>query len=265
MLAFILFHVVTLHRWFGGRFDPNNAFSSASHAIWQFWHGLPAGHPGNLLFAQFYLLGIVAAVYHLTNGVATGAEVLGCVNTPAAQERLWRICLIAAPALLLAGLAVWRAIANRRLTRIQAGDRHTDPTVSGRQSPGYVICSRNFAAGPRRLADFDRIWLIYFFHRAAVAKMSIVPYRDTVEHGLFATRAPARPNALGISCVRLLNIEGCILRLAEVDVLDGTPCSTSSLTFRNTTIIRCNAAGWLDTVPDKPVVADARFERKTPW
>src|ERR1035438_9812283 len=38
MLAFILFHVVTLHRWFGGRFDPQNAFNSASHAIWQFWH-----------------------------------------------------------------------------------------------------------------------------------------------------------------------------------------------------------------------------------
>jgi tRNA (Thr-GGU) A37 N-methylase len=53
--------------------------------------------------------------------------------------------------------------------------------------------------------------------------MSVVPYRDTVEHGLFATRVPSRPNALGISCVRLLNIEGCILRLAEVDILDGTP------------------------------------------
>jgi succinate dehydrogenase / fumarate reductase cytochrome b subunit len=113
MLAFILFHVVTLHRWFGGRFDPQNAFSSASHAIWQFWHGQAAGSFPNLLFAQFYLLGIVAAVYHLTNGVATGAEVLGLVSTPVAQNRLWRICLIAAPALLLAGLAAWWALAVR--------------------------------------------------------------------------------------------------------------------------------------------------------
>ena len=113
LLAFILFHVVTLHRWFGGRFDPQHAFSSASQAIWQFWHGLPAGHPGNLLFAQFYLLGIVAAVYHLTNGVATGAEVLGFVSTRVAQERLWRISLIAAPALLLAALAAWYAFAAR--------------------------------------------------------------------------------------------------------------------------------------------------------
>jgi succinate dehydrogenase/fumarate reductase cytochrome b subunit len=113
LLAFLLFHVAVVHRWLGGRFDPHNAFSSASHAIWQFWRGDPAGSFPNLLFAQFYLLGTVAAVYHLTNGVATGAEVLGIVSTPVAQNRLWRICLIAAPALLLAGLAAWWALAVR--------------------------------------------------------------------------------------------------------------------------------------------------------
>jgi succinate dehydrogenase / fumarate reductase cytochrome b subunit len=113
MLAFVLFHVVTLHRWFGGRFDPHNAFSSASHAVWKFWHGQAAGSLPNLLFAQFYLLGIVAAVYHLANGAATGAEVLGLVRTPAAQDRFWRICVVAAPALLLAGLAAWWAFAVR--------------------------------------------------------------------------------------------------------------------------------------------------------
>ena len=114
MLAFILFHVVTLHRWFGGRFDPHDAFSSAAHAIWQFWHGQAAGSFPNLLFAQLYLLGIVAAVYHLTNGIATGAEVLGLVSKPIAQDWLWRICVITAPALLLAGLAAWWALAVKR-------------------------------------------------------------------------------------------------------------------------------------------------------
>jgi succinate dehydrogenase/fumarate reductase cytochrome b subunit len=110
LLVFVLFHVATLHRWFGGRFDPLHAFSSASQAVWQFWGGLPTGHPGNLLFAQFYLLGIGAAVYHVSNGIATGAEVLGWAKTAAAQQRLWRICLMAAPVLLLAGLAAWYAL-----------------------------------------------------------------------------------------------------------------------------------------------------------
>ena len=86
MLAFLLFHVAVLHRWFGARFDPNDAFGSASRAIWQFWRGQPAGSFPNLLFAQFYLFGIVAAVYHVANGLATGAEVLGWVRTAAAQR-----------------------------------------------------------------------------------------------------------------------------------------------------------------------------------
>ena len=111
LLAFILFHVAVLHRWFGGRFDPHNAFASASQAVWQFWRGQPAGSFPNLLFAQIYLLGIVAAVYHVANGLATGAEVLGFVNTPAAQDRLWKISICAAPLLLLAGMAAWWALA----------------------------------------------------------------------------------------------------------------------------------------------------------
>ena len=110
LLVFIAFHIVTLHRWFGGRFDLLDALGSASRAIRQFWRGLPAGHPGNLLFAQFYLLGIAAAVYHLANGIATGAEVLGWVSTPGSQQRLWRISVIASSALLLAGLAAWLAL-----------------------------------------------------------------------------------------------------------------------------------------------------------
>ena len=110
MLAFVLFHVAVMHRWFGGRFDPHDAFSSASHAIWQFWRGEPAGSFPNLLFAQFYLLGIVAAVYHVANGLATGAEVLGWTRTETAQDRLWKISICASPVLLLAGMAAWWAL-----------------------------------------------------------------------------------------------------------------------------------------------------------
>jgi succinate dehydrogenase / fumarate reductase cytochrome b subunit len=110
MLCFILFHVVTLQRWFGGRFDPHDAFSSTSHAIWQLCRGQSAGSFANLLFAQFYLLGIFAAVYHVANGLATGAEVLGWTRTETAQDRLWKISICASPVLLLAGMAAWWAL-----------------------------------------------------------------------------------------------------------------------------------------------------------
>ncbi len=80
-------------------------------------------------------------------------------------------------------------------------------------APGYITLRPEFVDGLADLDGFDRVWLIYWFHRASAAKMSVIPYRDTVAHGLFATRVPARPNTIGMSCVRLLNIEGCILRL----------------------------------------------------
>jgi tRNA-Thr(GGU) m(6)t(6)A37 methyltransferase TsaA len=129
-------------------------------------------------------------------------------------------------------------------------------------SPGYVVVRPEFVDGLADLSGFERVWLIYYFHRAAAAKMSVIPYRDTVARGVFATRVPARPNAIGMSCVRLLNVEGNILRLAEVDILDGTPLLDIKPyvpQYDNYPVQRC---GWLDTVPDKPVVADARFERK---
>jgi len=129
-------------------------------------------------------------------------------------------------------------------------------------APGYVILRPEFVDGLEDLDGFDRVWLIYWFHRAGAAKMSVIPYRDTVAHGLFATRVPARPNTIGMSCVRLLNIEGNILRLAEVDILDDTPLLDIKPyvpQYDNYPVQRC---GWIDTVPDKPIVADDRFERK---
>jgi tRNA-Thr(GGU) m(6)t(6)A37 methyltransferase TsaA len=127
---------------------------------------------------------------------------------------------------------------------------------------GTAVVRDQFVPGLRDLDGFDRIWLIYWFNRASDAQMSVIPYRDTVERGLFATRVPARPNPIGMSCVRLLGIDGATLRLADVDILDGTPLLDIKPyvpQYDNYPVQRC---GWLDIVPDKPVVADARFERQ---
>ncbi len=133
-----------------------------------------------------------------------------------------------------------------------------------RGSFGRVEIFAPYIEGLRDLAGFDRIWLVYWFHRASPAQMRVVPYRDTVEHGIFATRVPARPNPIGISSVRLLAVEGNLLQIAEVDILDGTPLldiKPNVPQYDTYPIARC---GWLDGVPDSPVVADARFERADP-
>jgi tRNA (adenine37-N6)-methyltransferase len=77
--------------------------------------------------------------------------------------------------------------------------------------------------GLRDLLGFERIWLIYYFDRARPAALEVAPYLDTQSHGVFATRAPARPNPIGLSCVKLLAVEGNRLQISEVDILDGTP------------------------------------------
>jgi tRNA-Thr(GGU) m(6)t(6)A37 methyltransferase TsaA len=88
---------------------------------------------------------------------------------------------------------------------------------------GTVEVFEPFAAGLCDLAGFERIWLIYWFHKAPSARLVIRPFKDEVDRGLFATRAPCRPNPVGLSAVRLLSIESCILRVADVDILNGTP------------------------------------------
>jgi tRNA (adenine37-N6)-methyltransferase len=77
--------------------------------------------------------------------------------------------------------------------------------------------------GLKDLAGFSHIILIYHFHEAKPASLLPIPFLDSMERGMFATRSPARPNAIGISVVRLLGIEGNLLYLENVDIVDGTP------------------------------------------
>jgi tRNA (Thr-GGU) A37 N-methylase len=62
----------------------------------------------------------------------------------------------------------------------QATGTPIQPCRAG-NSPGYVTLRPEFADGLNDLGGFDRVWLIYWFHRAAVPQMSVVPYRDTVK------------------------------------------------------------------------------------
>jgi tRNA-Thr(GGU) m(6)t(6)A37 methyltransferase TsaA len=80
-----------------------------------------------------------------------------------------------------------------------------------------------FAAGLQDLAGFSHVILIYHFHQAGPTRLTVTPFLDTASRGVFATRAPTRPNPIGLSIVRLLGVEGNSLRLGNVDILDGTP------------------------------------------
>jgi tRNA-Thr(GGU) m(6)t(6)A37 methyltransferase TsaA len=65
--------------------------------------------------------------------------------------------------------------------------------------------------------------LVYLFHKAGEVRLIVKPFLEDAPHGLFATRAPWRPNPIGLSLVRVQRIEHNIIHIEDVDVLDGTP------------------------------------------
>ena len=88
---------------------------------------------------------------------------------------------------------------------------------------GTVEVFKEYRGGLKDLDGFSHIILLYHFHRGQGFKLQVVPFMDSHPHGIFATRAPKRPNPIGLSVVRLNKIEEGILHVQNVDILDGTP------------------------------------------
>jgi tRNA-Thr(GGU) m(6)t(6)A37 methyltransferase TsaA len=88
---------------------------------------------------------------------------------------------------------------------------------------GTVEVFENFRPGLKDLDGFSHIILLYHFHRSQGFNLHVVPFMDSEPRGLFATRAPKRPNPIGFSVVQLDKIEEGVLYIQAVDILDGTP------------------------------------------
>jgi tRNA-Thr(GGU) m(6)t(6)A37 methyltransferase TsaA len=88
---------------------------------------------------------------------------------------------------------------------------------------GTVELLEDFHSGLKDLDGFSHIILLYHFHRSRGFNLHVVPFMDSEPRGLFATRAPKRPNPIGFSVVQLDKIEDGVLYIRDVDILDGTP------------------------------------------
>lgn len=88
---------------------------------------------------------------------------------------------------------------------------------------GTVEIFEPYRRGLQDLHGFSHIILLYHFHRSHGFDLHVVPFMDSRPRGLFATRAPKRPNPIGFSVVQLVAIEAGVLRIQNVDMLDGTP------------------------------------------
>jgi len=130
-----------------------------------------------------------------------------------------------------------------------------------RGAEGTVELFAEYEPGLKDIAGFDRLWLIYLFDRASDAQLVVRPYLDTAEHGVFATRSPARPNRIGMSSVRLLRVEGTRLFVADVDMLDGSPLVDIKPCIPEFDYLAARRTGWFEGRLAEGAVADCRFER----
>jgi tRNA-Thr(GGU) m(6)t(6)A37 methyltransferase TsaA len=108
-----------------------------------------------------------------------------------------------------------------------------------------------YTAGLRDLDGFSHIFLVYHFHLAGPAQLLVRPFLQDVERGLFATRAPCRPNPIGLSVVELVRREGNVLHVDGIDILDGTPLLDIKPYTAKFDRIETMRNGWQDEVDEE--------------
>lgn len=135
--------------------------------------------------------------------------------------------------------------------------------IAAKGIKGYIELYPEYTQGLTDLDGFSHITLLYHFHKTQGYKLMVKPFMDEKEHGIFACKAPKRPNAIGTSTVKLIGIENNIVHIEMVDMLNGTPLIDIKPFFPKHDN-RLNAvAGWLDEkgiIPVKKMKSDERFK-----
>ncbi|WP_027485329.1 tRNA (N6-threonylcarbamoyladenosine(37)-N6)-methyltransferase TrmO [Rhodanobacter sp. OR87] len=130
---------------------------------------------------------------------------------------------------------------------------HQPTVVAGIETQAAAEAVVEFVAGfPaaafRDLAGFERIWLLFAFHRSEGWKAEVRPPRGGGKRSVLATRSPHRPNAIGLSAVELVAVEEGALRVRGVDLLDGTPILDIKPYVPYADAFPAARAGWIDAI-----------------
>ena len=120
----------------------------------------------------------------------------------------------------------------------QKGAKMTEPQsfhmqpiglVKKREDQTFLEIQPQFAAALKGLEDFSHLWVVYWFHENDIperrATLQVHPRRDPANPltGVFACRAPERPNLIGLTACRIVKISGNVIEVAGLDARDGTP------------------------------------------
>jgi len=126
---------------------------------------------------------------------------------------------------------------------------------------GSIEVFPEFTAGLADLAGFSHIFILYHFHLSKRFSLKVRPFLDDQKRGLFATRAPSRPNPIGLSVVRLIGITKGSLQVQDVDVVDGTPLLDIKPYVPEFDVRKVDQIGWIGNKTGRigEVVDDGRF------
>ena len=128
---------------------------------------------------------------------------------------------------------------------------------------GYVELFPKYIEGLTDLAGFSHITLLYHLHKINGYDLMVKPFMDSKEHGIFATKSPKRPNAIGLSTVKLLRIENNVIHIEMVDMLNGTPLIDIKPFFSKFDNRTNTKSGWLDdqeNIAIRELRSDERFK-----
>lgn len=127
---------------------------------------------------------------------------------------------------------------------------------------GCIELNPNLVEGLTDLEGFSHLTLLYHFHNINGYELMVKPFMDNQKHGIFATRSPKRPNAIGISTVKLVKVEGNRIYIDNVDMLDGTPLIDIKPFFEGFDNRTNTRKGWLEKRIDTSITklrSDERF------
>lgn len=127
---------------------------------------------------------------------------------------------------------------------------------------GRVEVFSDYQAGLADLEGFERIWLLYWFDRVGPMQLLVTPFLDDRKRGIFATRAPCRPNPIGLSCVQIKTIEKNIITVCGIDVLDRTPLLDIKPYVPQFDCFENSRCGWLQGRQPHGRAADERFHNR---
>jgi tRNA-Thr(GGU) m(6)t(6)A37 methyltransferase TsaA len=119
-----------------------------------------------------------------------------------------------------------------------------------------------YVEGLQDLEGFSHIILLYHFHLSKAYRLKVKPFLDDVERGVFATRAPARPNPIGLSVVRLIQIERATLTVQDIDIIDKTPLLDIKPFVPDFDMRKVERTGWLEkkAANAERIADDGRFK-----